>query len=261
MSGLDAIEGTADDYTVQLNYQGITAAGCDINMSMNAMQTGFAVCFTRRESVGNDIAISGSTDIFFNPDFDWFFTQSPPCNETVPLVAGEWKMISLPCEVGISTPATLGAVFGDDLSGQLDTDWAVFDYTYTEQADGSFIGAYRRMALTDELENGRGYWILTHIAGESVSVVGEYNPQVDYPLFVQPGAGPGAAYGWNLVGMPFRFPVAWADTSIIDNNGTLLSLVEADPVVPATGDYCLFRRATRRKLHRIERGLPVEPGW
>jgi hypothetical protein len=236
MSGLDAIEGTADDYTIQLHYQGITAAGCDINMSMNARRTGFAVCFTRRESVGNDIAISGPTDIFFNPNFDWFFTQSPPCTETVPLVAGEWKMISLPCEGGISSPATLGAVFGDDLSGQLNTDWAVFDYTYTEQADGSFSGAYRRLALTDELENGRGYWILTNIAGESVSVVGEYNPQVDYPLFVQPGAGPGAAYGWNLVGMPFRFPVAWADASIIDDKGTLLSLVEADPVVPATGN-------------------------
>lgn len=36
--------------------------------------------------------------------------------------------------------------------------------------------------------------------------------------------------------MPFRFPVAWADASIIDANGTLLSLVEADPVVPATGN-------------------------
>lgn len=45
MSGLDEIQATSDDYTLTVSSLGISdSARCDINLSFNNAQTGFAVC-------------------------------------------------------------------------------------------------------------------------------------------------------------------------------------------------------------------------
>jgi hypothetical protein len=76
MSGLDEIADTADDYSLNLNYAGLTNA-CDIVFDFDDTETGFAEC----QPLGTFIGGSGhvritSAAVFFNPDFAWFFTDT-----------------------------------------------------------------------------------------------------------------------------------------------------------------------------------------
>ncbi|MFK7860930.1 MAG: hypothetical protein AB8B64_19080 [Granulosicoccus sp.] len=246
MSGVDAIDSTDDDYTVNLTYGGISSdADCDINISMNSSQTGFAVCVVGATNggVGDNFVITQG-NIFFEPNIDWYFNDQPPCSESIPFEANVWQMISLPCQVGISSPGTVRAVFADDLGEAAHEagTWAMFTYEYTEQADGTMAPGYRRMTLDDELDSSKGYWVLTRSAGLVVDVQGEYNGQMDTELHVDSAAG--SSYGWNLVGMPHRFPVTWADAIAIDPVGNLLSLAESDPADPVvTGGTACTERA------------------
>jgi len=228
-SGSDNIAGSADDYTVNLTYGGISdAADCDITFAMDATETGFAVCKTSGFFLGPDIRIS-SARIFFDPNDNWYFTDSPPCSESTPLNPAEWKLISLPCQVGVSTSATLEDVFGDDLgTNNYNVDWAVFTYEYTATA-GGYAPEYRLVALTDELKNDAGYWIITNETGKTVDVEGEYQSQMDADLFLE---APANVRGWNMIGMPFRSGISWSDTLVVDTNGDVLSLAQADPDVP-----------------------------
>jgi len=231
MSGLDEIQGTADDYSTTLVFEGISDdADCDINISFDDTQTGFAVC--RAEGVfisGDDVGIT-SADIFFNTGFNWVFNNVAPCNESVDLVADEWKQISLPCQVGVSTGDTVADVFGDDLGlTTLGVQWAMFEYVVTEDATGVSQGAYKALALTDVVSSGKGYWIKTLESGKTVDVSGEYNSQMDFPVEVDTTGGD--EFGWTMTGMPFRFPNVFADTQVIDLDGSVLSLADADPIL------------------------------
>jgi len=234
-SGSDGIAGTADDYTVNLQYGGISAdPSCDINVAMDATQTGFAVCKSSATFLGTNLALTGA-DIFFDPNDDWYFNNSAPCSESVALTPSEWKMISLPCQVGISTSAKLEDVFGDDLgTTNYNVDWAVFTYEYTATA-GGFTPAYRLVALNEDLNNDQGYWIITTETGKSVDVDGEYNSQMDADLFI---TAPANILGWNMIGMPFRSNIAWADTLVVDTDGDVLTLSEADPALSGGGTSC-----------------------
>lgn len=252
MSGSDSIQGNMNDYTVNLTFGGISdAADCDINIAMDATETGFAVCGINGFFTGNNIRI-GTGNIFYNQNIDWYFNNESPCSESVALTPDVWKMISLPCQVGVSTSATLRDVFGDDLGeGTLGTEWAVFTFEYTEQAGGLLAGGYRSLTLDDELDSSKGYWVITTAPGKIIDVEGEYNSQMDAPLFIDSASGQN--YGWNLVGMPFRFPVIWADTFAIDPIGNVLGLNQSDPIVAGgvipggSGTAC------------SESALPIEP--
>ncbi|MDX1572094.1 MAG: Ig-like domain-containing protein, partial [Xanthomonadales bacterium] len=76
-SGIDRLSGTGDDYTVQMVYGGISGSGaCDINVSFNDAQTGFAVCqVSAGVSLADQAAVIISADAFFNGDFNWTFSQ------------------------------------------------------------------------------------------------------------------------------------------------------------------------------------------
>ena len=72
MAGLDEIAGTADDYTLELEYVGLSASA-DIVIDFDNNETGFAVSQNGGVFVGADhIAITNS-NIFFNTGFSWYF--------------------------------------------------------------------------------------------------------------------------------------------------------------------------------------------
>ena len=75
MSGVDEMQGTADDYTYRLEYGGITA-GCDINIKHDPTYTGFAVCGTTGFFVsGNHLRIE-EANIRVNPNaVSWFYND------------------------------------------------------------------------------------------------------------------------------------------------------------------------------------------
>ena len=82
MSGVDAIAGTEDDYTVSLVARGLvdrpgSAPGCDIIVNFDDDETGFAVCKVHGRSINADHVRIASARIFFHDGFQWFFNQEP----------------------------------------------------------------------------------------------------------------------------------------------------------------------------------------
>jgi len=227
MSGLDEAQNTSDDYRINLVYQGVSSNNCDITVDFDSSQTGFASCRVRASRPnGASYWTLSSGQIFFNEQINWFFNEPAPCRDSVSLTANEWKQISLPCDVGISSQATLAAVIGDDLGiGGHKQSWTVFRHDYTSNGNGGFTSGYSEMELSELMELGKGYWVITRNSGRTIDVQGEYSAQVDPQLFVNAGDG----FGWNMVGSPFRFPTPWSDARIVAENGNLLSLSAADP--------------------------------
>jgi hypothetical protein len=91
-TGVDRTQGTADDYTVNLTYGGISSTGCDLNVSFDNAQTGFAVCYTGGFFIdANNIRIS-SADVYMNASaVNWYFTTNrvpAPTNDTGTVAAG-----------------------------------------------------------------------------------------------------------------------------------------------------------------------------
>ena len=93
-SGVDRRAGTSDDYTVTLNYQGISTDNCDINLSFNDSETGFAVCqfgFSSGSFTLNDPADAFSytfAEAFFNTGSDWQFSTV-----RIPLAAADTRVV------------------------------------------------------------------------------------------------------------------------------------------------------------------------
>lgn len=75
MSGLDQQSGTADDYTFQLEYRGITSSNCDITVSFNNAQTSFAVCSVSGTDIGANHMSITNADVYLNDGFNWYFNQ------------------------------------------------------------------------------------------------------------------------------------------------------------------------------------------
>ena len=73
MSGLDEIQGTADDYRINLNYLGVSnSSNCDINIKHDVSYGGLAVCELGGNFVGSHVVIT-SANIRIGTSFNWFF--------------------------------------------------------------------------------------------------------------------------------------------------------------------------------------------
>lgn len=75
MSGVDETAGTADDYTLNLTYAGLTTVA-DIVIDFDNSQTGFAVSSSGGAISGSHARIT-STAIYFNSTSSWFFNTNP----------------------------------------------------------------------------------------------------------------------------------------------------------------------------------------
>lgn len=74
LAGVDERAGTADDYTFNLTYAGLTD-NANILIDFDNSKTGFAVSQNTGVGIGsNHVAITGS-NIFFNNGWDWFFND------------------------------------------------------------------------------------------------------------------------------------------------------------------------------------------
>ena len=202
MSGADESAGTTDDFTFNLNF---ATSDCHINLSFNNSQTSFAACAVSAFVSNNVYARIASADIYFNSTANWFFNTATPCTETLSLTQNQWTMFTLPCSVGISTGNTVADVLGDDLTGTYDTDWVVYERDASNNV-------YTKLATTDVMSTGKGYWVITDLAGQSFDVEGQFNGSPDILLYGA-DAPDGRA---NLVGHPFDFSVDWSDVQIVD---------------------------------------------
>ena len=146
------------------------------------------------------------------------------CEQTLQLTTGEWKQISLSCDPG--TANQVSQVFGDDLAGTHETDWVVFKREYNDTTGDK----YKAVGWGESLEMGRGYWIKTLEAAQSVTVRGIYNVPVELALEGEAGGR------YNLAGHPFEFDVCWSDMEIINPAATPASCAAAPTCTLAEAD-------------------------
>lgn len=78
MSGVDEVQGTADDYSLTVNSLGISSSSdCDVNLSFNDAQTGFAVCQTGGSFINsNHVRITSANSYFNTSAVTWFFNTT-----------------------------------------------------------------------------------------------------------------------------------------------------------------------------------------
>jgi hypothetical protein len=147
------------------------------------------------------------------------FAGTPP--------AERYGMISLPLEMD----GPILGVFSDDLGGQDIAQWRLWVYE-------GCAAAYAELPndTTTHFELGRGYWLITRSAPaiDTGPAEGLSTPtDAPFEIALHPG--------WNMVGSPFAFPVAWSSCEV-----DTLTMSEAvaqgvtEPLwrwVPSTGRY------------------------
>lgn len=84
-SGINELAGTGDDYTINLEYGGISASNCDINVRMTDLNGGLAWCVANGVFIGTGHARITTATIEFGTGFSWFFNaetvnQAPVLN-------------------------------------------------------------------------------------------------------------------------------------------------------------------------------------
>ena len=146
-----------------------------------------------------------------------------------PQPASKYKMISFPIDIPNNT---IVGVLHDDLGGYEATKWRMFTY------NPSFIPIF---SLYEEIPNenitsieqGRAYWLITR---EAVTLDTSPKQAISTPtdssfvLILEPG--------WNMIGNPFNFDVAW-DSVLVNGIYTFNQTVVDDPVWwnPSHEDY------------------------
>ena len=76
MSGLDEIQGTADDYTLRLNFLGVSSSSaCDINITIDPQESSFAYCSVGFGNQGEGHRRLLFTSIQMGGNVNWYFNQ------------------------------------------------------------------------------------------------------------------------------------------------------------------------------------------
>ncbi len=75
------------------------------------------------------------------------------CSVTKAIPENQWTQIGIPCDAPAGQN-TVADIFSDDISGTYDTDWVLYSYNPT-------TNAYEKLALTDIVEIGKGYWLIS----------------------------------------------------------------------------------------------------
>jgi hypothetical protein len=158
-----------------------------------------------------------------------------PCGPGIGYATGLWQQLALPC-VPSASPAQVGSVLGANTNGQLDASiygnagalgWLMYG---NDLANNKNL----KLAVTDTLSNGGGYWIKSFSApagGGNLTVTGTATPAP-----VTTGDGCASANGctaiavttvagadrYNLVGNPFAYNVDWAQVRVRVKQGATL---------------------------------------
>ena len=161
-------------------------------------------------------------------DMGW---RGNPCL-TSDLPDDQWVMFSLECVPPVDEN-TVADILGDDITGIYDDSWIVFEYSPTA------AGAYIKLALTDEMQVGKGYWIGQFGGAATVLDVPDDSIRTPSPIacgtrlkcFELPLRTVTGDVGFTLLGNPFRRDIPLNDMQVRTDSGTCIdgcTLVEAD---------------------------------
>jgi len=125
MSGLDRTQGTADDYNLSVQFQGVSSQNCDVTVEINSNATGFAACDVSLQALVPSLlhwqVVSGR--IFLNGNINWYFNQTPNSNSlacnglavTVDIAQGQLPTAGNDVILGTPGVDVIDALGGDDV--------------------------------------------------------------------------------------------------------------------------------------------------
>ena len=133
-------------------------------------------------------------------DYIKSWKRKDACEATITLKNKRWNLLTLPCD-----PAgqTVGELFSQEDFGKMySDDWVFYRYD-------SLLGEYKKVALTDQLKAGTGYWFI-QVSGKDI----EYTMTGDALSRHQriDVESKGAAPTWNIVGNPYPHAIQGKDT-------------------------------------------------
>ncbi|HUV37312.1 MAG TPA: FG-GAP-like repeat-containing protein, partial [Patescibacteria group bacterium] len=131
-----------------------------------------------------------------------------------PIPQRSYAMIS--CPLDIHTNNTLAGMFNDDLGARSASSWCVFEYDCGDSI-------YFETPSDSPLVHGCAYWL---ISAKEVSL--DTAPMKGLSTVTDSGFVLTLGPGWNMIGNPFDFPVAW--DSILAGS---VAMPEADTIVEA----------------------------
>ncbi len=155
--------------------------------------------------------------------------------------ANSWTIVGIPAELRKST-VSVSDIFEDDLGSTYGTDWVIYRRDYSSTDNNS---SYTKLALSDTLEFGKGYWLGSKISGSwsenNIEAV-DYNASNaactaaqcveidlrsvthDFETDGDDGTGP---YRYNMSGFIGHTPVDWADCRFVID-GTVYTPSDAE---------------------------------
>jgi hypothetical protein len=160
-----------------------------------------------------------------------------PCHYNVTLdsantgnAPGKVPTLSLPNNLWIqlalntqpATGSTLTDIIGDDITGTYDTNWVIYRYETS-------TNAYVKLALTDTMLPGVGYWIIQNtgssvtidMPGSSSGVHVTHTPACQssegcYEIPLQTSA---SVFQWQMIGYPFRDSLSISALRVVTSSG------------------------------------------
>jgi len=143
-------------------------------------------------------------------------------------------MIGLPA---VPTSATVPEVFSDALGANYPADWVMYRRNYAPLQ-------YQQLALGDSVTQGTGYWIKNTTGDATLSLAAgtataplttTHCPPSNVGCYVIPLTAAASGNRYNLIGMPFPYPVGWWDAQVEVNGAAYpLGSTEANTYVDPT---------------------------
>ncbi len=155
--------------------------------------------------------------------------QGKALRATIPLPSNKWMQIAL-AGVPATADQSLAAIFGDDINLEYGRQWVLYRYDFQS-------GNYVRVALSDVLVPGVGYWII-QISDHDLTLDLPATASATYsqychgtecydPNFVAPCQSRRGCYEiplqaadtWMMLGNVFRDPVSVEDARVVTQGG------------------------------------------
>jgi hypothetical protein len=133
-----------------------------------------------------------------------------------------YGMISIPYRL---QDRSIGHVFSDELREYNTKLWRIFYWWYDTIQDTAFYREYNPAEALWDANPGKAFWVITHDSTQfDIDGAQSVDFRKPYQIFLHKG--------WNQIGNPFTFPVAWNDIEI--------SGATVDPPVGRSGTEYVF---------------------
>jgi len=162
---------------------------------------GLAYYITRVNLVTQEeTVISGGPDATAN----WLTVESPSVLSDKVMISGTYGMVTIPYHL---TDRNIGRVFSDELGSYDPRLWRIYYWWNDSEADTAYYREYNPLEAVWNSEPGKGFWVITYDTVRfDIDHAFSVDSRTPYQIMLKAG--------WNQIGNPFTFPVAWNSVSI-----------------------------------------------